>query len=464
MWGGIKMGYDNVQKDIQKREKAERKEALIKKTEEAAITRDEIYKLLPIHEEEAVSLADLKPHFPDKSNDHISANVRSLFNNEHIKRIKRYDSEVHPSLMHCYYWKDTEKTIVEILQSNGCEIDQDARMVLYETEKLYEMWKIQSPTYILNPMHIRIPTFRNEKDFIPPADTLAISSSLFQLLSDISEIFDEREVIKKISDIAECDGKKAKEIIRIAKDETIMNRINQGRVPDFIDSILTPIFKLLERARPTVREKGRFYEWIEEHGLKQRHITKNGASFFKEHDLEKAIVYDKRMMQEIVVQILDEASKNKNKAIGNFIINNLLTTKKQGRTIAELSGLSNAEYSLNTICAGLSKLLSKNKIKEAKVDGVFYYWKEDEIKETTIAFSPSKPSIKELISSYKASNKKLDERIANIEKQIADLGQKQELQAEMQKREENEKRLVELEEQLHKIAIADSSVKRGILH
>jgi DNA primase small subunit len=53
----------------------------------------------------------------------------------------------------------------------------------------------------------------------------------------------EKEAIELVKKVGEMEKKKAKEIIRIAKDETVMKRIESGQIPDFVDSIWQGIAK-----------------------------------------------------------------------------------------------------------------------------------------------------------------------------------------------------------------------------
>ena len=58
---------------------------------------------------------------------------------------------------------------------------------------------------------------------------------------------DEEQAIKLIRVVGEMDRKKAKEIIRIAKDETVMNRIDKGQIPEFFKPIWTGITKTVTK-------------------------------------------------------------------------------------------------------------------------------------------------------------------------------------------------------------------------
>ncbi|MGB7002137.1 MAG: DNA primase catalytic subunit PriS [Halobacteriota archaeon] len=57
----------------------------------------------------------------------------------------------------------------------------------------------------------------------------------------------EKEAIELVKNVGEMEKKKAKEIIRIAKDETVMKRIESGQIPEFVDSIWQAIAKTVTK-------------------------------------------------------------------------------------------------------------------------------------------------------------------------------------------------------------------------
>ncbi|MDI6886128.1 MAG: DNA primase catalytic subunit PriS [archaeon] len=74
---------------------------------------------------------------------------------------------------------------------------------------------------------------------------------LIDFLHEIAEMEDER-AIEVVKNVGELERKKAEEIIRIAKDETVMNRIERGLIPEFVKPIWEGITKTVTT---TVRVK-----------------------------------------------------------------------------------------------------------------------------------------------------------------------------------------------------------------
>lgn len=83
---------------------------------------------------------------------------------------------------------------------------------------------------------------RGDMKLIPEAWGKRILDGLIEFLHEIAEL-DEKEAIKLVREVGEMDRKKAKGIIRIAKDETVMRRIEKGQIPQFAKPIWSGITK-----------------------------------------------------------------------------------------------------------------------------------------------------------------------------------------------------------------------------
>ncbi|MDI6810313.1 MAG: DNA primase catalytic subunit PriS [archaeon] len=70
---------------------------------------------------------------------------------------------------------------------------------------------------------------------------------LIDFLHEIAEMEEER-AIEVVKNAGEMERKKAEEIIRIAKDETVMNRIERGLIPEFVKPIWEGITKTVTNA------------------------------------------------------------------------------------------------------------------------------------------------------------------------------------------------------------------------
>jgi DNA primase small subunit len=68
---------------------------------------------------------------------------------------------------------------------------------------------------------------------------------LIEFLHEIAAM-EEEEAIKVVKSVGAMEKKKAKEILRIAKDETVMSRIEKGQIPRFSDSIWQSLAKSSE--------------------------------------------------------------------------------------------------------------------------------------------------------------------------------------------------------------------------
>ena len=70
---------------------------------------------------------------------------------------------------------------------------------------------------------------------------------LIDFLHEIAEMEEER-AIEVVKNAGEMERKKAQEIIRIAKDETVMNRIERGLIPEFVKPLWEGITKTVTNA------------------------------------------------------------------------------------------------------------------------------------------------------------------------------------------------------------------------
>ena len=73
-----------------------------------------------------------------------------------------------------------------------------------------------------------------------------VRNGLIEFLHEIADM-EEKQAIKRIRAAGEMDRKKAREILRIAKDETVMRRIEQGQIPQFAKPIWTGISKTVTK-------------------------------------------------------------------------------------------------------------------------------------------------------------------------------------------------------------------------
>lgn len=102
------MGYDNVLKDMKRRNMEARVIAREKQDNAAGDLQSKIFHALPIREADAISVLSLKKLFPDEPNMRVATNVFFLFNNGRCRRIKRHDHPKYPSVIYYYYWKESE--------------------------------------------------------------------------------------------------------------------------------------------------------------------------------------------------------------------------------------------------------------------------------------------------------------------------------------------------------------------
>jgi DNA primase small subunit len=84
------------------------------------------------------------------------------------------------------------------------------------------------------------PIGKGDLRLIPVGWGKRVRDGLLEFLHEIAAM-DEEQAIKAIRAAGELDRKKAKELLRIAKDETVMRRIEQGQVPQFYKPIWSGI-------------------------------------------------------------------------------------------------------------------------------------------------------------------------------------------------------------------------------
>lgn len=73
-----------------------------------------------------------------------------------------------------------------------------------------------------------------------------VFNELIEFLHEIA-VMEEEQAIKMVRDVGEMNRKKAQEILRIAKDETMMRRIERGQIPLFAKPIWTGIAKTVTK-------------------------------------------------------------------------------------------------------------------------------------------------------------------------------------------------------------------------
>jgi DNA primase small subunit len=84
-------------------------------------------------------------------------------------------------------------------------------------------------------------------ELIPDGWGKRLLNGLIEFLHEIAEM-EEEEAIGMVKKIGEMEKKKAKEIIRIAKDQTVMKRIERGQIPRFAKSIRKEITTTVTKA------------------------------------------------------------------------------------------------------------------------------------------------------------------------------------------------------------------------
>ena len=86
---------------------------------------------------------------------------------------------------------------------------------------------------------------REDLRLIPEGWGKRVLKGLIAFLHEI-ETMDEKQAIKEVKSVGAMERKKAKEILRIANDETVMSRIEKGQIPRFSDSIWQGLSKSSE--------------------------------------------------------------------------------------------------------------------------------------------------------------------------------------------------------------------------
>jgi len=86
---------------------------------------------------------------------------------------------------------------------------------------------------------------REDLRLIPEGWGRRVLKGLIEFLHEIAAM-DEKQAIKVVKSVGAMEKKKAKEILRIANDETVMSRIEKGQIPRFSDSIWQGLSKSSE--------------------------------------------------------------------------------------------------------------------------------------------------------------------------------------------------------------------------
>ncbi len=86
---------------------------------------------------------------------------------------------------------------------------------------------------------------RDDLWLIPEGWGKRVLKGLIEFLHEIAAM-EEEQAIKEVKSVGAMGKKKAKEILRIAKDETVMSRIEKGQIPRFSDSIWQSLAKSSE--------------------------------------------------------------------------------------------------------------------------------------------------------------------------------------------------------------------------
>ncbi|MBE9593869.1 MAG: hypothetical protein IMF19_10380, partial [Proteobacteria bacterium] len=357
------MGYDNVLKDIERREKEKRAVLTRKTREEAAIIRDNISNILPKSEEAALSVSDMQKKFPNELREKLSKNAFFLFKSGRCRQTKRYDDPLIPSINHCYYWKEeeTEKEIISPIHGmyNPLEEDFSLRKDIFN-----ELPKNRDFAVSLNDMC---------KSRKLPSNNSGIASSLYFLYT-LNSIKREKRG-RLFYYWRDADNKEYTDIRGMGRKET--NQSTRNFLLDVLPAHTSPV-------RISVRTL----------------IIEGGGKYSKDA-IESSL--QKLLKNQKVVRGWDgkrflyrHAGPNENLKLEQ------IKTAPPSQPSHDISEWK--EYI------------------EKKKSGVSFPSHGPE----NIVHIPSS-STGELLTKYKADNKKLDERILNIEKQIADLGQKQEL-------------------------------------
>nr|CBH39452.1 probable DNA primase small subunit [uncultured archaeon] len=86
---------------------------------------------------------------------------------------------------------------------------------------------------------------REDLRLIPEGWGKRVLKGLIEFLHEIAAM-EEKQAIKEVKSVGAMEKKKAKEILRIANDETVMSRIEKGQIPRFSDSIWRGLSKSSE--------------------------------------------------------------------------------------------------------------------------------------------------------------------------------------------------------------------------
>jgi len=86
---------------------------------------------------------------------------------------------------------------------------------------------------------------REDLRLIPEGWGKRVLKGLIEFLHEIAAM-EEKQAIKEVKSVGAMEKKKAKEILRIANDETVMSRIEKGQIPHFSDSIWQGLSKSSE--------------------------------------------------------------------------------------------------------------------------------------------------------------------------------------------------------------------------
>ncbi|MEA2051996.1 MAG: DNA primase catalytic subunit PriS [Euryarchaeota archaeon] len=86
---------------------------------------------------------------------------------------------------------------------------------------------------------------REDLRLIPEGWGKRVLKGLIEFLHEIAAM-EEKQAIKEVKSVGAMEKKKAKEILRIANDETVMSRIEKGQIPRFSDSIWQGLSKSSE--------------------------------------------------------------------------------------------------------------------------------------------------------------------------------------------------------------------------
>jgi predicted transcriptional regulator len=270
-----------------------------------------------------------------------------------------------------HYWCESKEAsdrnndtmdCVKQIEARGYKVALDAYSDLAALEKEYAQWVERSPTFIIPPNSISLAPgrFGEEGDWQPPEETIAISKSLSFILENLA-VMGERQALELIADVGRCNGRKAKEILRIAKDETVMARIKEARVPEFTDSIFQVLFNMLEEIRPTSIRKPNFPQWRFPLHTVTQEVTRSNIKVKRESRLHKQIKYD------------EEATKRMNSGKKGYFTNPLqvASQKLEGGSLIPQQGILTRIKAIEANIAHMQKRYEEvNTIIQEKERGV----------------------------------------------------------------------------------------------